>query len=333
MRAKRNRQASKDDSQPYPSPHSLTPAAPVSPVEIRRRPSPIAIEDVGATFPWINELQDNIPGVPCSSATSDMLYDFNTPLDLVNFPPQHADVPNEDFTSSMTTLDATSFDQDAGISAEDMHAPGTASLMPGTTAMHQGSTTPSSAAQGTKAHNTTNSSGGHNSDSQCVLACCQIISQLESFINARVRVLDLTLEMIKKTIKTMSSLMQRDSRSGRCHLLLTVIMQQVMDLLETGCSDFLKETASASKDGELPEFDSIGGILSGFGFGGFQVGANEQRAWRAKVVIKELHGVQGVLQRLHDVSSDSSRQEKPCQENLERRLAVLLEQFGTLVSP
>ena len=39
-------------------------------------------------------------------------------------------------------------------------------------------------------------------------------------------------------------------------------------------------------------------MLSGFGFSGFRVDAGEQRAWRARVVIKEIRQVNEILKRI-----------------------------------
>jgi hypothetical protein len=165
-----------------------------------------------------------------------------------------------------------------------------------------------------------------NIDSQCVLACCQIITNLETYIDASVRVLDLNLTMVKNALDTLSQVvsMQRDSRNSRCQMLFGVIMYQIIKLLERGCGDFLSK-GPTSAGGQLSKFEVGGGIFPGFGFGGFQVDVGQQRAWRARVVLRELQQVNEMLQRISAGRVEPGQQPGTCLSDLERRLGVLCE--------
>ncbi|MCJ1352287.1 MAG: hypothetical protein MMC33_002271 [Icmadophila ericetorum] len=153
-----------------------------------------------------------------------------------------------------------------------------------------------------------------SSDSQCILACCSIVTNLETYIDARIKVLDLALDVVRKAVTSVTQIIDQGSSSRCCHMLLGAIMYQVVLVLERGCITFLEQHhaavtgssaslsgasgSNATNAGGLPQFDSVGGMLSGFGFSGFRVDAGEQRAWRARVVLKEIRQVNEILKRI-----------------------------------
>lgn len=175
-----------------------------------------------------------------------------------------------------------------------------------------------------------------NLDSQGILACCQIISNLEGYVDARVRVLDLTLTVVKKAVEDLTQVfsLKQEWKAARSNMLFTVIMYQIVQLLEHGCFDFLAES---SRPGTMAgKFDNVGGALTGFGFGSMQIDPKEQRAWRAKVVLRELQHVNEIHQRivylarigpLGQTGPDWPSDDPPCHTDLKQRLATICEQF------
>ena len=175
-------------------------------------------------------------------------------------------------------------------------------------------------------------------DSQCILACTQIIINLENYIITDLKALDIILGIIKKAIDTLHKLinLQQDSRSFRIQALFGVIMYQIIELLETGCAGFLVEHTKAATQG-LDKLDSIdvGGYLPGLGFGTFQIDAEDKRSWRAQIVLKALRQSSEILQKIvslarighiHDLQQQAGSEREPCYADLERRLKSLCEE-------
>ena len=173
-------------------------------------------------------------------------------------------------------------------------------------------------------------------DSHCVLACTQIISHLETYILADLKTLDLSLSIVRDTLTEIGRLVdtQRASRNFRCMALFSVIMYQIIELLEAGCDTFLSETKENPADG-LPGWLRHGSAAN-FGFGAFRMGAKEQRAWRADIVLKELCKSSEILQKIINLARLGPRQvcngnpddRAACYSDLERRLVALREKIG-----
>ena len=146
-------------------------------------------------------------------------------------------------------------------------------------------------------------------DSQCVLACAAMITKLETYIDAKIKVLDLALDIVRKAVTSLSSIIDQGPSSRCCHMLLAAIMHQTVQILDFGCAAFLeqKDASPNSSDnrGGLHQFDSVGGMLSGFGFGGF-VDAGDQRAWRARMALKEVRQVKESLKRVFLLAAHDS---------------------------
>ncbi|KAI4154656.1 MAG: hypothetical protein LQ340_001543 [Diploschistes diacapsis] len=175
-------------------------------------------------------------------------------------------------------------------------------------------------------------------DSQCVLACAAIISKLETYIDAKIKVLDLTLDIVRKAVTSLSSIIDQGPTSRCCHMLLAAIMHQTVQILDFGCAAFLEKKDQASNSGTnsrggLHQFDSVGGMLSGFGFGGF-VDAGDERAWRARLALKEVRQVKESLKRVfHLAAQGSSNLSMPletaeaCNHDMISKLDGLISQF------
>ena len=160
-------------------------------------------------------------------------------------------------------------------------------------------------------------------DSRCVLACTHIISNLESYILAELKALDLSLTVVRQAINELSRLVdtQQASRSFRCMALFSVIIYQIVELLEVGCVGFLSEGQIGSTGG-FPDWLRDGGT-PGLGFGAFRMDAREQRAWRADIVLKELQQISETLQKIITLARLGPRQ--ACQGTSEERAACYSE--------
>lgn len=181
-----------------------------------------------------------------------------------------------------------------------------------------------------------------SSDSQCILACCAIVTNLESYIDAQIKVLDLALDVVRKAVTSLTQIIDQASNSRCCHMLLAAIMYQIVLVLERSCATFLEQHHAAAaagsgssneNSGALPQLDSVGGMLSGFGFSGFRVDAGEQRAWRARVVLKEIRLVDDILKRITALTTQDNivpmpaSAEETCHHEVTKRLEKLAAQL------
>ncbi|CAD6577328.1 MAG: hypothetical protein ASARMPRED_008223 [Alectoria sarmentosa] len=176
-------------------------------------------------------------------------------------------------------------------------------------------------------------------DSRCVLACTDIISNLESYVLAELKALDLCLAIVRQTVDQLRRLVdtQQASRNFRCMALFSVIMYQIIELLEVGCAAFLVE--GESRPANVVPDGLHNNSTPGFGFGAFRMGAKEQRAWRTDIVLKELRQSSEVLQKIITLarlgprhpSPGTSEERAACYSGLERRFAALRESLGKYV--
>jgi hypothetical protein len=179
--------------------------------------------------------------------------------------------------------------------------------------------------------------GFHRLNSRCVLACTQILVTLENYLLSELRALDLILSTVSKAVDDLKKLveLQKPSRCDRCIILFTVIMLQIIALLEAG---------SNSIDNEP---DTVGDILSGpqpgFGpalcFSGFVPTSEEQRLWRSRIITREYRHVGEILSSVMVLarlgprgSSDDSRAvdaRLKCLSNIEQRLKDMTAREGS----
>ena len=179
-------------------------------------------------------------------------------------------------------------------------------------------------------------------DSQCVLACCQIISSLEKYILAELKVLDIILDIVRRAVDDLDQFVrkQQGSRNLRCLTLFGTVMLQIIELLEIGCATFLAENRGQDSDDD--DGDGTGGdggndSLS-LSFGVFRVGPEQQRAWRSQVVLRELQQSSQILQKIitlagigPDAEERNTEDVKNCEGcylDLERRLQDLCVKVG-----
>lgn len=174
-------------------------------------------------------------------------------------------------------------------------------------------------------------------DSQSVLACTQIISNLENYILADLKPLDLILGIIKQTVGSLTDLvhLQQATHNFRCISLFSVVMYQIIELFEAGCGPFLHE-GREDDSRRLPAPTNLAipqcSIGSGLGFGAFEVQAEEQRSWRAHIVVKELRQCVELLRKVVALARSKAVEMAPslvdsvpgCYQNVDHRLHGLI---------
>lgn len=170
-----------------------------------------------------------------------------------------------------------------------------------------------------------------NVDSHCVLACTEIINNLERYVLAELKALDLCLTIVRPANEDLRRLVdtQKASRNFRCMALFSVIMYQIVELFEVGCAAFILEGIGGPEK-MLPEWLRSGGT-SGLGLGAFRMGAKEQRAWRTDIVLKDVQQSVEILQSIvtlarlgpRQACQDTPDERASCYSELECRFAVL----------
>lgn len=184
-------------------------------------------------------------------------------------------------------------------------------------------------------------SNGHSrsksqNDSQFVIDCTQIISDLENYIVADLKSFKIVLGLVKRALEKLVQLsdMQQGTRTMRCMILLTAIVYQIVELLEV-CFVMLSEESDRQSGPNLTSLRPSGGLLlPGLGLGDFGIDVEEQNAWRSQMLLKEVRQASEVLRRLKtlaylgpEVSAASaaqgSRGREQCFVDLELRLTDL----------
>lgn len=135
-------------------------------------------------------------------------------------------------------------------------------------------------------------------DSQCCIECCQVISDLESYIMAELRTFKILLSIIRKALEKLGHLIgaQQGSRNLRCMMLFTALMYQIYELLEACFTTVVQE-----KDRQLGARGVTGALPSsyGFGFGDFSaIDVEEQAVLRTQSVLREVQQASEVLGKL-----------------------------------
>lgn len=136
-------------------------------------------------------------------------------------------------------------------------------------------------------------------DSQCVLACIQIISSLENYILTGLRSEDLILEACRCAANQVNTLvdMQKDSPSIRCVALFSTVLHQLLELLEVGHSAILAEGSGNGLGLQSALSTKLKGF-GRFGFGGYTLDAEEQLALKARRMAKELQHCMDILRKV-----------------------------------
>jgi hypothetical protein len=166
------------------------------------------------------------------------------------------------------------------------------------------------------------------SDSRCVMQCCQLVGDLESYIVADVGAFQILLGIVRKANEKLNELigLQQGSRNLRCMMLFNTISYQIIELLDC-CHKSIGARGQRRTSLLMPSGSGLG--LDGFGFD-----EEEQFAWQAQRILKEInHGAETVakMKLLAGVGPDhstagttpQSAAREHCYADLERRLKDL----------
>jgi hypothetical protein len=136
---------------------------------------------------------------------------------------------------------------------------------------------------------------GSSSHSQCVIACSKMTQSLEKYISDDLKVLELIFSIAKRVISQLNSLLdlELECQHMKCMPLICVVMHQVVELLEAGCSNFIEDDEHSKVMS-----DPLGNSLSGFGFDGFATNGEHQRRWQSQMLLRELQPSVSILRRI-----------------------------------
>ncbi|KAI0886472.1 uncharacterized protein GGS22DRAFT_114006 [Annulohypoxylon maeteangense] len=128
-------------------------------------------------------------------------------------------------------------------------------------------------------------------DSECVMVCTHIIAVLENYLLCEPKTFYLILEPTRKAATELKNLvhLQQQSRCERCISLFTVILSQMIELLEAGI-----RTPPDSEAG-IPNGGFLSSMQSNLGFSAFSLTADEQRGWQSRIIRKEYHNVTEIV--------------------------------------
>lgn len=172
----------------------------------------------------------------------------------------------------------------------------------------------------------------NSTDSQFVIDCTQIISDLENYIVADLKSFKIVLGLVKRALEKLTLLgdMQKSSRNMRCIILLTAIMYQIVELLDV-CQEMVSEETERQASATFSLRPS-GLLLPGLGLGDFGIDAEEQKAWRSQMVLKEVRQASEVLRSMKKLAgigpnfssqSEQGLSREHCFVDLEFRLTDL----------
>lgn len=175
-------------------------------------------------------------------------------------------------------------------------------------------------------------------DSRCVLACANIITTLENYLLSELKVLDLILSTVRTVADELRKLIQhqQQSRSDRCMLLFVTIMHQIVTLFEVGTREAFDDQGHEESGNSASDDQSS--FMPKLGFGAFSINAEEQKAWKSRIIRRELENTTELLAGVTALcrlgprggSTDPADAEErvKCISGIDRRLRVLGERAG-----
>lgn len=172
---------------------------------------------------------------------------------------------------------------------------------------------------------TTTPDSGRNS--QCVIACSQIISNLEKYQVDKLKVLDLILGIVKRVTERLDPLVngQLEFPNTKCLTLFNVILCQLVEILETGCADFLADTADTP--GSLSSSEILEAGFHELDFGGLGMGYKDQKRFRSQVILEVLRPVIKIMQKVYFISTKAGLERDSSYQDRESRLKTLVEKI------
>ncbi|KAI0196703.1 hypothetical protein EV127DRAFT_86028 [Xylaria flabelliformis] len=167
-------------------------------------------------------------------------------------------------------------------------------------------------------------------NNQCVIACSQIIFNLEKYQVDKLKVLDLILGIVKGVTRRLDPLVngQFECYNTKCLALFDIIMYQLVEILEAGCADFLADTADTQRSFSMeliePGFHEVN--LSGFG-----IGFKDQDRFRSQIILEVLRPVIKIMQKVLFISTSAGLHRDNCSREGQSRLKTLEEKVKNRV--
>jgi hypothetical protein len=160
--------------------------------------------------------------------------------------------------------------------------------------------------------------------SQCIIACSQIIVRLEKYQIDKLKVLDLILGIVKRVTERLDPLVhgQFECPNTKCLALFSIILYQIVEILEAGCADFLAETP----DTQIPLSSEL--MEAGFhelDFSGLGMGYKDQEHFRSQIILEVLRPVIKIMQKVLFISTKAGIDRDSCYQDREGRLKSLVE--------
>jgi hypothetical protein len=161
-----------------------------------------------------------------------------------------------------------------------------------------------------------------------------MILSLEKYLYDELKVLDIILGIVKRAVDRLHPLVDLHlaHRDPKSFSLFGIILYQIVQLFEAGCSSFLVGGHAESHDQILP--DPLSGGLHDLAFGSFAMNPDEERQRRSRLVLRELRSVEDLLRKIEGPISVESNAYKgfgsgtergDCYRDLESRLGILKE--------
>ncbi|KAI0141790.1 hypothetical protein GGR57DRAFT_486639 [Xylariaceae sp. FL1272] len=176
-------------------------------------------------------------------------------------------------------------------------------------------------------------------NNQCVIACSQIIFSLEKYQVDKLKVLNLILGIVKGVTKRLDPLVngQFECHSTKCLALFDIIIYQLVEMLETGCADFLAEVPDIPGPFPLdlmePGFHEVD--MSGFG-----MGLKDQERFRSQNILEVLRPLIRIMQKVLFISTNAGFQGDSVAREGQTRLRTLEDKVknradgaGVIITP
>jgi hypothetical protein len=150
------------------------------------------------------------------------------------------------------------------------------------------------------------------SDSQFVVDCTQIVSDLENYIVADLKSFKVVLGLVKRALEQVFRLSNNPqaARNMRCTILLIVVMYQIVELLNV-CYTMLSEDSDPQCQPSFSLRPATSLLLPGMGIGDFGIDAEEQYAWRSQKILREVRQAGELLHTIKMLASKGSEQMHP----------------------
>ena len=160
-------------------------------------------------------------------------------------------------------------------------------------------------------------------NSQCVIACSQIIFSLEKYQVDKLKVLDLILGIVKRVTERLDPLVNGQSGcpNTKCLALFNIIVYQLVEILEAGCADFLAGTSNAQR---RLSSDLLEAGFHELDFSGLGIGNKDQERFRSQIILEVLRPVIKIMQKVLFISTNAGL-DRDSYQDIESRLKSLEE--------